>query len=955
MRNLLWRLLPLLIITACAGAENSSDPYTRALALLEAGRYAEGRRAAQEALRLHERLSGPEHPNVATTLNLLGVIEDRQGHYAEAEASYRRAVSIQENALGPNDLDTAKFLSNLGAVVNARGQPAEAERLLSRALAIKEAALGPNDTSVADSLDKLAGIYRNLVRDAEAETLERRALAIREQALGPDHLDITFSLFRIGAGYRYRGRYAEAEPLLRRALAIEEEALGPDHPRVGGTLEQLGLTLVEQGRFSDAEPMLRRASAISERAAGSNSPDTGRALLRLSWALVGLDQHAEAEALIRRVLDAEHGDDILSATALNNLAIIHAESGRYAEAEALVQQSLDVYSRSNAKRYSDGRWLAQTLDTQAFVLARGGKLSDAFAAAQSAIEIQRDRIRRDLSSGTDRGETLAQGSRLEAANAVAIGWKYAESKPPELSKIVDSTLAAAQLLRAADTSATVAQVAARFATGEDNLAQLVRERQDLAGRRRALDAALLEAAAREAALRDPADEARARRELAAVDERLRAVSQDLRQRFPEYAELVSPEPVGLVELQRLLAPDEALLAYVILPEDRGRFDVGSDVFLWAVRRDRAEVRRLDLTRDELEAAVRALRAQLDPGLWRGGTPPRFDVGLAHDLYARLLPLEPALLADVHHLLISPDGPLESLPFSALVRSKPKENTSYSEVDWLARTYATTTLPSVSSLRALRRFAKPSRATEPFRGIGDPALTGPTGSPRGIPFAQLLTRGLADPAEVRALPPLPETADELRTLAHNLGAGDDSILLRERATEATVKAGALSGARVVAFATHAGVAGELPGLAEPALVLTPPAAATAEDDGLLTASEAARLKLDADLVLLSACNTAAPDGTPGAPGLSGLAKSFIYAGTRSLLVSHWSVLSDAAQRLTTGMFAELARDPGIGRAEALRRAEMALLNNPRDPLLAHPAAWAPFVVVGEGGGAAAGGS
>jgi CHAT domain-containing protein len=160
---------------------------------------------------------------------------------------------------------------------------------------------------------------------------------------------------------------------------------------------------------------------------------------------------------------------------------------------------------------------------------------------------------------------------------------------------------------------------------------------------------------------------------------------------------------------------------------------------------------------------------------------------------------------------------------------------------------------------------------------------------------------------------------------------------------------LSGARVIAFATHAGVAGELPGLAEPALVLTPPAGASETDDGLLTVSEAAGLRLDADLVVLSACNTAAPDGTPGAAGLSGLAKAFVHAGSRSLLVSHWAVLSDAAERLTTGMFAELAREPGLGRSEALRRSMLALLDGSgRENLLAHPAAWAPFVLVGEGG-------
>ena len=159
---------------------------------------------------------------------------------------------------------------------------------------------------------------------------------------------------------------------------------------------------------------------------------------------------------------------------------------------------------------------------------------------------------------------------------------------------------------------------------------------------------------------------------------------------------------------------------------------------------------------------------------------------------------------------------------------------------------------------------------------------------------------------------------------------------------------LADTRVLAFATHGLVAGALKGVAEPALVLTPPNTGTAEDDGLLTASEIAILDLDADWVILSACNTAAADGTPGAEGLSGLAKAFFYAGARALLVSHWSVSSEAAVALTTGMLTEMAGNPDIGRAEALRRSMLAMMANGEKDHFAHPMFWAPFVVVGEGG-------
>ena len=206
----------------------------------------------------------------------------------------------------------------------------------------------------------------------------------------------------------------------------------------------------------------------------------------------------------------------------------------------------------------------------------------------------------------------------------------------------------------------------------------------------------------------------------------------------------------------------------------------------------------------------------------------------------------------------------------------------------------------------------------------------------------------DVAALGAMPPLPETADELRAIGKSLGAGRKSLLLGREATEANVRKTDLSKSRVIAFATHALVAGEIGGVAEPALVLTPPEKPEEGDDGLLTASEIARdLELNADWVVLSACNTAAGD-KPGAEGLSGLARAFLYAGTRALLVSHWPVDSTAATHLTTAAFRELADNPGIGRAEALRRSVTALMADGKTPAYAHPLFWAPFVVVGEGG-------
>jgi CHAT domain-containing protein len=195
----------------------------------------------------------------------------------------------------------------------------------------------------------------------------------------------------------------------------------------------------------------------------------------------------------------------------------------------------------------------------------------------------------------------------------------------------------------------------------------------------------------------------------------------------------------------------------------------------------------------------------------------------------------------------------------------------------------------------------------------------------------------------ALPRLADTADEIRIVADKLGA-KDAVLIGAAATETAVKQAALADFRIVYFATHGLVAGDVTGVGEPSLAMTLPSQPTAFDDGLLTSSEVAKLSLNADWVVLSGCNTAAGD-TPNADGLSGLARAFFYAGARSLLVTHWAVLSDAATRLTTTTFDILSKDPKAGRADALRRAMVQLLDDPADPWNAYPAVWGAFEIVG----------
>jgi CHAT domain-containing protein len=413
----------------------------------------------------------------------------------------------------------------------------------------------------------------------------------------------------------------------------------------------------------------------------------------------------------------------------------------------------------------------------------------------------------------------------------------------------------------------------------------------------------------------------------------------------------------------LLSADEALV--VFLPEGE------DETFVWAITRDGSAWQRIPLDDKALGQKVASLRKGLDQEdlekAAKAGT--LFDLGLAHELYAALLAPIADVLKNKPHLMIVTSGSLTSLPFQVLVTETPAmpkpdadQLAAYREAAWLIKRHSLTILPSVSSLKALRVLAKGSQSSRPLVGYGDPVFSQvapvATAQPAQKVASASVTRTLgyasyfsgARPDLKRlseGLPPLPETARELKAVAKRLGAPESDIHLGAEATEAAVKRADLSPYRVVYFATHGLVGGEVKGLAEPALVLTLPSEATDLDDGLLTASEVAQLKLDADWVVLSACNTAAGD-KPGAEALSGLARAFFYAGARALLVSHWRVDSEAAARLTTSTFEALQKHQTIGRAEALRRAMLAYMNDTSSPWNAYPDYWGPFSIVGEGG-------
>ena len=666
---------------------------------------------------------------------------------------------------------------------------------------------------------------------------------------------------------------------------------------------------------------------------------------------------------------------------LNNLAMLFQDTNRLAEAEPLMRRALAIDEQSFGPGHPK---VATDLNNLAALLQDQGHWLEAVALFRKAKPIM---------TGGRAGSEPERGGLGKALLAQNTGGLRAYARALYRAGASDFAnraegFEAAQWALQNDAADALSAMAARFAKGGQQLAKLVREQQDLLGAREAAYRRL-DAAAGKA---DASGAEAARAAIAAIAAKHAEKQAALRQAFPDYAELANPKPLPLADAQALLGEGEALVLFLDLWQI-GR--VPEEMIVFALTRKEARWISIGLGYKALRQRVTALRCGLDAGAWRDagrqkcrdltGAEPGFysdgeaiadtlpfDLVRASTLYRDLFGGIEDLIAG-KRLLIVPSGALTQLPFEVLVTEKPDEMLrfeAYKTAAWLGQRQAITILPSVGSLKALRA-AKASAAPEPFAGFGNPLLTGQDGTdmsawdkqdcgkpavPKQSRMVSLAAGSAVNVEKLRRQPPLPETADELCAVARELGVPepglDKAVYLGSRATVGQVKAlsqsGALARARVVHFATHGLLAGETAQFAankaEPALLLTPPAQASEEDNGLLAASEAAQLNLDADWVVMSACNTAA-GSADGAEALSGLARAFFYAGARALLVSHWYVNSVASVAITTGALNAMKANPKMGRAEALRSSIAAVIA--KGGAFAHPSVWAPFVLVGNG--------
>jgi CHAT domain-containing protein/tetratricopeptide (TPR) repeat protein len=914
--------------------------------LVEERKQDEARPLFEEAFTLHARArlgrklaASPDFERL-----LANGLLDENIHVSEAAALDRRVLSAYARALSERSAwEIADMLRRLIRLPDAQA----AERLFQQALQVLERSPKTAAPAAAAAFRYLGFFYEeDETRYADEERARRKAVEILEP-LGPSQ-DLATALLELGGLLDKNGRKEEAAREFQHSLQVAEAALGPEDGFVATVLYALADNFSARGLHEEARRLFDRKVKIDQKAAAQaaaagrlEEASNLRGSIGVGYALQ--KRYSEAEPILRDVVrDKDARGDRYLPWYLRYLANAYKEEGRYSDAEPLYLRALDLQEKRVGGDTTE-IWFA--LDDLSDLYRRQGRMADGLHYARRASGLLEK-----IFAEQDRG--FARTILTEQRRRATVFEHHVELLGSSPDGGASESFRLAQLARATDTAEQLAQMAARFATADDGLGKKIRERQDVVRLARLNAEDLTREITKPVGKRDSHNEASLRRQAGVLEEKLQRVDRDLTREFPRYRQLTDVSPLPLEQVQALLRDDEAMLLFLVCKDD---------AFVWAVTRQHAAFAPVGANPGALSETVRKLRAQLDLGSTDQealfGHP--FAVEAAYGLQRALLGPVETTLRGITHLIVVPDGALQSLPFGVLVSAppravpslaaladKPEQAVQYRDVDWLIKHYAVTVLPSVSSLRALRTFAKTSPANAALVAFGDPLLSGDAASARGASLNKFFSRGaVADTTEIRKLQRLPESADELRSIAAALESPSSDLFLGAAATETRLKQLDLSRYRNVAFATHGLMAGDLKGVVEPALVLTPPEHGTKMDDGLLTASEIAQLRLNADWVILSACNTAASDGTPAAEGFSGLAKAFFYAGARALLVSHWSVSSDAAVKLTTMMIRD--QHAGDDKARALQKSMLALMQNDERPYFAHPAFWAPFVVVGDG--------
>jgi CHAT domain-containing protein/tetratricopeptide (TPR) repeat protein len=914
------------------------------------GRYVEAVPAAERIVELSRERFGEADPRYAAALNGLATFLQFTGSFDRAEQLLRQSLAIDISALGPDHPDVATREANLALVLLDKGNAVEAASVLNQALTIAERQSIKSEGYGA-TLANFAAALERLNRRADAQRLYLAAIAVLRAQPRVNEARLAVALGNLGILYKTEKRLEEARPLLEEAVTLLEGLSTPvaPHPRLASALNNLGTLFEDEKDYAKAEPLYKRALELDRAMFG---PDSPRLAIRLS-----------------------------------NLAGMYVTQGRLSEAAPALKEAMRI---DRAAYGDDDPRIAQLFLGGARLLVgrkdweHAHELIDRAVAIMTEADARQGATQGRIEAGRDIPDVTLRQIIYETALQIDGEWPWTDTS--QFAKLGGGAFDVAQRLVTPAAAAAILRMASRYASGEPAIADAVRRQQDLSEQWNLAETRVIAQVGQPAAQIDHDAVTAERRRQAEIEQELKGIDARLRQSAQGYGELSGARILAISEVQQLLAEDEAVIYFV---------DDYVHIHAFFITKQHAAWMPLAFGSKTIAEEVQALRCGLDGSGWLDARAERcqallhinytyadlqnneelpFDLKRSHALYEALFGNFGPLI-EGKRLIVVPTGALATLPFQVLVTEEPDTTLiggeRYSKAAWLIRRHPIAVLPSIGSLAALRGTVPKDRATRPFIGVGNPLLDGPPGQrwesaalaqakqacPREIvPPRQVMAalqpesaRGTeATTTHVRELMPLPETADELCAIAKDLGVADDDVLLGARATKKAVmelsSAGSLGEFAIVHFATHGLVSGELPGLAEPALALTPGATEGTGDNGLLTASDIAALRLNADWVVLSSCNSAAGSADDN-EAFSGLARAFFFAGARTLMVSHWQVYSEAAVTLTTDAYEEMRQNPSIDRAEALRRSMLAMLD--RGGVKARPAYWAPFVVVGDG--------
>lgn len=910
---------------------------------------------------------------------------------AMADAAWRATIDSRMRCDAPRPTTFAGELSGLIAEC----------RLLNGGFPTVTLAIASGDrVFLADTIPAALPVVERVVQASlgrgglGAETIESRAVALIRAATGRDltganALDAYYNAI---AGAQYQDtvqNFAAAEDYYRRALIAQANAVGQDDPGSADPLMHVALELSNQGRFEEAAPLFDEAERLA--ALSVNSGDLPRLYSYRAIDAANQDRLTDALAMAERataarraIIESEGGGAMVggslmdgggtgdlfgagggsdSIQAIELAQSLHAEAAlrlRLGDPEGAEQKADEALATVRAFRAAPPWWLPQFLETRAMIAAARGESATAAAIQGDAVVLWRDALPGAAPEGF---ADLALGQYLHAAGRTdaaldayragfailgargaeirpreLIGFLYvagavAEAQPDKADALHVEMFQAMQLMRSGITSRTVSLATARLAAGDQEVGALIRAQQENERRRYAIVARMNSLLAVPAEIRDVAAVAALRADLAAAETEGQDLDATLQAASTGYRQLLAT-PVKADELQGQMKAGEALVAFA---------SSETTTYGFLVMADRLRTWRIDAGDRALGDVVLNLRRGITPG--RKGLP-RFPVDLSHQLYLALFGPVADDLKDVTSLVTTANGPLASIPFSLLVAGDAGANArTYADIDWMVRHQALAMVPSVRAFADLRRVGTASGGTEAMVGFGDYR---PPQDLQSL-FSSLPDNCVRDRRVLGGLGALPNTASELRRVAGLVGAGQSDLVLGADFTKPAVLGRDLSDYRIVYFATHAVLASEIRCFAEPALLVTPAPGEDA-DSALLKLSDILNLHLDADLVVLSACNTGGTDGKSGGEALSGLARAFFYAGARRLVVSHWPVPDTSTANLMVGLFDRRVAE--VGGAVALQRAQVAVIDGAGKGLPAdwsHPLFWAGFSAIGDGTG------